>query len=338
MKDFFTSEQLKQPIDVTAIENALVDLLVRAEDEDIDELGLKKGVMQLVEAADQASVLANLGKLTSEVELGGSAANALRGMAILGARLSYSSAVGEDEYGQAFSNRLAGLSIVNRLSIVKNPTGVCLVIVTPDGERTMNTHLGACRNYAKSHVPADDIRKSKIFFTTGYIWDTPSQIDAITHALDVAKESKVKIALDVADPFVVSRSGDVIRSLMRGTLSLIFANAEEAQMLVGCRGEKAAKVLGETVEIAVVKDGAQGAYICHDGKITFVQSIKTNVIDTTGAGDMFAGGFMYGLSRGLSMETCGRIATILASDTISHMGVRLSPNIASRVKEILPAR
>ncbi len=335
MNTFFNNAQKSRNIDVCSIENALIDLLVRAENTDLKELGMQKGVMQLVDSETQVRALANLGKLTTEVELGGSAANALRGMAILGAKTSYSSAIGRDKNGQAFSNRLEELSILNRLSVVEGETGSCLVVVTPDGERTLNTFLGACRMYRKEFIPESDILNSKVFFTTGYVWDTENQVHAIEHALQVAQKGDVKIALDVADPFVVSRSGDRIRQLLKGMVSLVFANAEEAQMLVGLKGEKAAEFIGRDVEIAVIKDGAGGAYIANKDQVLHVPAPKVNVRDTTGAGDMFAGGFMFGLTQGLSLATCGAIATTLAADTITHMGVRLSADIPERVRKII---
>jgi sugar/nucleoside kinase (ribokinase family) len=335
MTTFFSQEQQERPIDVTSIENALVDLLVRAEDTDLKELGLHKGHMQLVDAGQQVHILANLGKLTTEVELGGSAANALRGMAMLGAKTSYSSAVGADTYGRAFSARLEELSILNELAVVAGSTGTCLVVVTPDGERTLNTCLGACREYRKEHVPLAHIQKSKMFFTTGYVWDTPNQIESIEMAIREAQKANVKIALDVADPFVVARSGETLHRLLSTSVHLVFANAEEANMLVGCKGEAAAKILSEKVEIAVVKDGGNGAYIGHKGRIIHIPTEKVTVVDTTGAGDMFAGGFMYGLCRGLSLEISGRIATLLAADTITHMGVRLTADIPKKVRSLI---
>lgn len=332
---FLSKEQHARAIDVTSIENALVDLLVRAEETDLLELGMHKGRMQLVDGGIQARILANLGRLTAEVELGGSAANALRAMALVGAEVSYSSCIGRDSYGDSFSARLEQLSIRNRLAVVPDSTGTCLVVVTPDGERTLNTHLGACRAYHRGFVPEKDIKDSKIFFTTGYVWDTPEQVDAIEHALVVAKENNVKVALDVADPFVVSRSKERFGELFRSCVSLVFANAQEAEMLVGCTGEKASLKLGETVELAVVKDGAHGAWICHHGKTMHIPTRKVNVVDTTGAGDLFAGGFLLGLVRGKSLEICGRLGTLLASDTVTHMGVRLTSGIEIQARELL---
>jgi len=334
-QSFLSPEQSARRIDVTSIENALVDLLVRAEESDLQELGMHKGRMQLVDEAEQTRILANLGRLTAEVELGGSAANALRAMALVGAEVSYSSCVARDTYGDSFSARLEQLSIRNRLAVVEGATGTCLVVVTPDGERTLNTHLGACRAYNRLFVPEQDIKNSKIFFTTGYVWDTPEQVDAIEHALAFAHANKVKIALDVADPFVVSRSKQRFTELFRSCVSLVFANAQEAEMLVGCTGEKAARTLGEQVEMAVVKDGASGAFVCHNGQTQHIPTRRVNVVDTTGAGDLFAGGFLLGLVRGKSIRTCGELATLLASDTVTHMGVRLTSGIELQARSLL---
>lgn len=333
LKNFDSS----RPLDVTAIENALVDLLVRGDDASVSQLGLTKGTMKLVESDEQRTILEKIGDLHTEIELGGSAANALRGMATLGAKTSYSSAIGNDSYGSQFAKRMTEIGIINRLSTIElgAHTGTCLVVVTPDGERTLNTHLGACRIYTKPFVPVDDIAKSKIFFTTGYVWDTPNQIEAIEFAVAEAVRQKTLVALDVADPFVVSRSGDVIhRHMKNGHIDILFANAEEAHMLVGCKGADAAKIIGQSVPLAVVKDGAHGAYVWFNGEVIHIPTTPVKPVDTTGAGDMFAGGFLYGLVKGYSIELAGKIAVTLAGDTILHMGVRLSKDIIERVRKI----
>lgn len=330
---FFSSEQFAHKIDVVCIENALIDMLIHATDEQLNKLGMTKGVMQLVDRQTQYQILEKLNDLKPEIELGGSASNALRGMAILGGKTSYSSAVGDDEYGHAFGKRLEDLGIVNRLAVIKGvQTGVSLVAITPDKERTLNTFLGACRSYTKNDVPFEDIKQAKIFFSTGYMLDTQEQIDALHVALDFALLNDVKVAFDVADPFVILRHGkNTIMNLLQKT-HLVFANSHEAQMLVGCQGEKAALEISQFVQYAIVKDAGNGAYIAHDEKVTYIPAQKVTVADTTGAGDMFAGGFMYGLCRGFPLSVCGTIATILASDTIQHVGVRLSSNIYEQVK------
>ncbi|APJ03823.1 adenosine kinase [Silvanigrella aquatica] len=333
---FFSTEQFRHVFDVVSIENALVDLLVRANDSDLKSFGMTKGVMQLVDEETQKNVLRNLGNAKPEVELGGSASNAIRGLAVLGAKTSYSSTVGNDEYGKAFAQRMTELGITNRLSTVEGVhTGTCLVVVTPDGERTLNTYLGACRSYRPSFVPFDDIVQSKIFFSTGYMLDTQDQIDALDAAFKHALQNDVKIAFDVADPFVIKRHGQRTMLKLLEKTHLVFLNAEEARILLEMSPEQAALELAKTIELVVVKDGEKGAYIAHDENVIFIPAKKIEVADTTGAGDMFAGGFMFGLCRGLTYEQCGQIATLLASDTVSYMGVRLSSNIRSQVEAII---
>jgi len=333
---FFSLEQFRHPLDVVSIENALIDLLVRANDSDLKTFGMAKGVMQLVDEETQKKVLKNLGNVKPEVELGGSASNAIRGMAILGSKTSYSSCVGNDDYGKAFANRMAELGILNRLSVIDNiHSGTCLVVVTPDGERTLNTYLGACRSYKSSFIPFDDISKSKILFTTGYMLDTQNQIDALHAAIDYALLHDVKVAFDAADPFVIKRHGQKTMLSLLEKVHLVFLNAEEAKILIELEPEAAAMELSKTVQIAVVKDGEKGAYIAHDEKVIFIPAKKVEVADTTGAGDMFAGGFMFGLCNGLTLQQSGQIATLLASDTVSYMGVRLSSNIRTQVEAIL---
>lgn len=321
-------------IDVTCVENALVDVLVQASDEAVGALRLQKGIMKLVEVEEQARLLEAVAAHEPAVEMGGAGANVIRGLATLGARTSYSSSVGSDPYGSAFSERLESLGIRNRLARVDAKTGTSVILVTPDGQRTMNTHLGACRGYREEFLPLDDIRASRWFFSTAYMWDTPGQVVAVERAMREAKAAGVKRALDVADPFAVDRSGDAIRLLMADGLDVIFANSDEAEMLVGTRAAAAAGELRRSVPVAVVKDGKNGAYVGHDGGVLFVPPRKVRVVDTTGAGDMFAAGFLYGLVRGKTLEQCGALATLLAADNITTMGVRLSADIAARAAQI----
>jgi sugar/nucleoside kinase (ribokinase family) len=324
-------------LDVTSVENALLDLLVRVEDSDLSELGLEKGGMHLVTAEQQVRILGNLGKFTTETELGGSASNALRAMAILGSQVSYSSSIGRDAQGQSFSMRLEQLGILNRLAVDMNsPTGSCVVLVSPDGERTLNTCLGACQTYVKDYLPTEDISDSKLFFTTGYMWDTPNQIEAVESAIHFAKDRGVAVALDLADPFVVNRHGSrFLELLQEDKIDVLFANSQEAQMMANCTGSSAALLLGRWVKAAVVKDGSNGAFLCVQNQIHHAPGKKVNVVDTTGAGDMFAGGFMAGVCKNLEIPECLELAIGMASETISHMGVRVHlPNILPLLKMV----
>lgn len=330
------TDHLKQrPLDVTSIENALVDMLLHSHDEHIESLQLNKGSMRLVDAAEQLRILQQLGHHKPEVEVGGSAANVLRALSLLGGQASYSSVVGDDSHGKAFSKRLADLAIRDRLVYAEGPTGTCLVLVSQDGERTMNTHLGVCTSYRSEHLPKEDIAQSKIFFTTGYAWDTTNQKDAIREALSCALENKALIALDVADSFVVERSGQELRSVIKQSVDIVFANSDESMILTGAKGLEGAQRLGQWARLAIVKDGAGGSYISFEEKITHVAAPSVQVVDTTGAGDFYAGGFLFGICKGLSPELSGHIATAMGSDTVGHLGVRHSANITEKVKESL---
>lgn len=329
---------MKKTIDITAVENALIDLLVHVDEETITRNHLDKGIMKLVDQDVQAQLLASVGA-QAEVETGGSAANVLRGAAALGATASYSSAIGDDRNGRLFKERLAALGITDRTRVHPGQTtGSCVVLVTPDAERTMNTHLGACREYVPADLPADDIAATQLFFTTGYMWDTPNQIEAVETALVLARRAGAKIALDVADPFAVNRSGDAFRQLMEdGLIDILFANAEEAKMLVDAEGETAALKIAEQVPLVAVKAGSEGSFVATGGSIFRAEIFPVTAVDSTGAGDMYAGGFLFGVARGLDPLTCARLGSFLAADNIARIGVRLSADIREKAAAAIPS-
>ena len=322
--------------ELVGIENAILDLLVRVEDRHLDEMGLDKGIMKLVTAEEQEAILDHVlnreGEvLQPEIEAGGSCANVLRAASLLGVATSYSSAVAADDTGRLFERGLNASRVRNRLAHIDGVTGTSVVLVTPDGERTMNTHLGVCRQYRPEHVPEDDIRRSRIFFTTGYIWDTPNQIDAIEHAIAVARRAGARLAIDLADPFAVGRSRDHLMRHKEHGFDILFANAEEARMMTGLGPEAAARELARTIEVVAVKDGVRGAWVRRGDEVHHVPAHRVDVVDTTGAGDCFAAGFLYGLLRDLPIRTCCEVGIAMAADTITHLGVKLSPDIRERL-------
>lgn len=326
-------------LEVTGIENAILDLLVRVEDRHLDEMGLDKGIMKLVTAEEQQAILDHVldrdGELLEpEIEAGGSCANVLRAAARLGVTASYGSAVADDDTGRLFAHGLEASRVRNRLARIDGVTGTSVVLVTPDGERTMNTHLGVCRQYRAEHVPEDDIRRSRIFFTTGYIWDTPNQIEAIEHAIDIARGAGARLAIDLADPFAVARSMDHLLRHADEGFDILFANAEEARMMTGLEPEAAVRELSRTIEVVAVKDGVRGAWVRRGNEVHHVPAHRVDVVDTTGAGDCFAAGFLHGLLRHMPIRTCCEIGIAMAADTITHLGVKLSPDIRERLTRL----
>ena len=320
---FLTSSLHARSIDVCGIENAILDVLLLTDDETVKSLGLHKGTMRLVEMEEQARIFDAVRGMSPEIEAGGSCANVLRVASLAGAVTSYSSAVGHDANGGAFVEALARCSVRDHVARVEGRTGTSVILVTPDGERTMNTHLGVCRQYRPEFVPIEEIKASKVFFTTGYIFDTPNQIRAIETALETARGSGARIALDLADRFVMERSRTHLERQFELGIDLLFANAEESRALTGLGPPEAARELSKKVRIASVTDGANGAYLGAEGVVEHVPARRVKVVDTTGAGDCFNAGFLRGLVGGLPLYACGELATLLASETITHLGVKL---------------
>jgi sugar/nucleoside kinase (ribokinase family) len=324
--------------DVVAICNALVDILVEADEADIKELGLRKGAMHLVDAARQKEVLAYLERThhkrpKTTVELGGSAMNAVRTLARLGMNTSFAGMVAADSYGTLVRERLSTLKIDAKLGdSAHEPTGTCLILITPDGERTMNTHLGASRLYALDQVPREQIATSRLMHFCGYQWDTDGQKAAILAAIKHAKDNNTKISFDVADPFVVERHRDEFRNFIQEHADVVFANREEAKLLYGSVDETAEQI-ARTGAVAAIKLGAEGALIRFGVHAEKVAPVPTKVVDTTAAGDMFAAGFLFGYVQERPLKDCGRYAATLASDVISRVGAVVSETAIKAVKE-----
>ena len=311
-------------LDVVGICNALVDILIHVEEQDLVKLGLRKGVMHLVDGDRQAEVLRHFASKPHAVELGGSAMNAVRTLAQLEKKTAFAGMVGDDAFGDRIMARMHQLGIKPRLGKSPEPTGSCVVLITPDGERTMNTHLGASRLYGQAEVPLSEIKDAKLLHFCGYQWDTDGQKYAIRQAINTAKASGTLISFDVADPFAVDRYRDEFIQVITNDADVVFANREEAKMLYGATAEDAATKIAATGAVAVIKLGGEGALIQKGAERFHIEPVPTEVVDTTAAGDMFAAGFLYGFTSGRTLAASGRIAAVLASDVISRVGTTVS--------------
>jgi sugar/nucleoside kinase (ribokinase family) len=320
--------------DVVGICNALVDILITAEDKDIAALGLKKGVMHLVDADRQVEVLGHFSGKQYATELGGSAMNAMRTLAQLGRKTVFAGMVSDDEFGLRVRARMQELGIVDRLGRGSEHTGSCVILITPDGERTMNTHLGASRTYGLAEVPYTDIETAKVLHFCGYQWDTDGQKAAIAKAITTAKANEALVSFDVADPFVVDRNRDAFLAVIDADADVVFANREEARMLFGGAPEDAAARIAKTGAIAVIKLGADGALVRQGDTVHKIAPVATKVVDTTAAGDMFAAGFLYGLTAGKSLDVCGKMAATIASDVISRVGAVVSAEGLEKLRKL----
>jgi sugar/nucleoside kinase (ribokinase family) len=310
--------------DVLAIGNAIVDVISAAEPAFLDAHGIAKGTMRLISAADGEALYAAMGP-GREVS-GGSAANTVAGMAALGARPAFIGRVAEDQLGQVFRHDIvaAGVHYATPSAASGDPTGRCLILVTPDGERSMNTYLGACQQLSEADIDPDLVAASGILYLEGYLWDPPAPRAAMEKAIALARAKNRRIAFTLSDVFCVDGHRDDFQRLMAGPVDLIFANENEACALYQTKDLTVAMAAMEQHDcISVITRSEKGAVVLAGGERHEVPAAKVSrVVDTTGAGDLFAGGFMAAMVQGRSLPDCARTGCIAAAEIISHYGAR----------------
>lgn len=325
---------MTKAFDVVSICNALMDILVQADDSDIKKFEMNKGVMHLVDSDRQKVILDYFLGRKHVTELGGSCMNAIRTLSQLGAKTAFAGMVGDDDFGHRIQKRMHDLGIKGRILTTGVPTGSCAILVSPDGERTMNTHLGASRLFDEELVPKEEIASAHVFHFSGYQWDTDGQKRAIREAIATAKKHKTLVSFDVADPFVVQRHREEFITLIEEGADVVFANEAESKLLYQGTPEEAAKAIAATGATAVIKLGAKGALVRHGQEEVRVQPEKTVVVDTTAAGDMFAAGFLYGFYRKKPLAVSGKIAALLAADVISRVGATVSSEAIAKASTL----
>lgn len=320
---------MKKELDVLALCNVLKDIVIQVHDEELEALGLTKGVMHLMSEEQQQRILNYFAAREKTYEMGGSGPNMIRTLAALGLKVSQAGMVGNDRNGELYLQRMQELGIHN--NILQSPmgsTGTSIVLISPDGERTMNTCLGMSRCYTTHDIPEADIARSAFLVVTGYQWDTPNQIEAVNHAIRVAKHHHTRIVLDLSDPLCVERHRETFINILEEYVDVVFSNLKEARMLTGQQDiQSNLNALAALVNIAVLKCGAQGAWIQHGQEKIFIPANPVQVVDTTAAGDMFAGGFLSGLVRGCSLEEAGHLAAFCAETVIQVIGARIPENL-----------
>ncbi len=310
--------------DVLAIGNALVDVITTAEPAFLAERGIPKGGMRLIPAGEAEALYAAMGP-GREIS-GGSAANTVAGMAALGAKPMFVGRVADDQLGRVFAHdiRAAGVDYTTAASTGGDPTGRCLIVVTPDGDRTMNTYLGACQELSEADLDADSVAGAEILYLEGYLWDPAAPRAAMKKAIEVARANQRKVAFTLSDVFCVEGHRADFQGLLASHVDLMFGNEHEVMALYETRSLDAAMdELARHAAIAVVTLSARGAVVLEGGRRHFVSAEPAvRVLDTTGAGDLFAGGFMAALVKGRSLPDCARAGCIAAAEIISHYGAR----------------
>lgn len=311
--------------DVIAIGNAVVDVIASCTDELIEELGLNRGGMTLVDAEGARTLYAAMGQ-AREVS-GGSAANTLAGASMLGLQCAFVGQVCNDQLGEVFTHdmRATGIDFETPPLSDEPPTGRCLIFVTPDGERTMNTFLGAGQFLPASALDEALIASAAILYLEGYLWDPEEPRKAMRRAIEVARKAGRKIAFTASESFVIDRHGDDFRAMIEeGVIDILFVNEHELATLTGEADFEAgvAAVAGK-VPVLVATRSAKGAVaIAHGERAEVAAEPIDKVVDTTGAGDQFAAGFLAGYARGEELQRCLKRGAIAAAEVISHYGPR----------------
>ena len=320
--------------DVVAIGNAIVDVMAPCEDELIEELGLAKGGMTLVDTERAKELYDAMGRAT-EIS-GGSAANTLAGMAALGAQCAFVGQVAKDQLGDIFAHdiRAVGIDFDTPAREGDPPTARCLIFVTPDGERTMNTFLGASQFLPPAALDEELIASAGVLYLEGYLWDPEEPRRAMRRAIDVSRNAGRKVAFTASESFVIDRHGDDFRALIEeGKIDILFVNEHELATLTGKDDfEAGLDELKGKIPTLVATRSAKGAVAIADGERAEVAAEPIEkVVDTTGAGDLFAAGFLTGHTRGEDLETCLRMGAICAGEIISHIGARSEKNLKDLV-------
>jgi sugar/nucleoside kinase (ribokinase family) len=316
--------------DVLGIGNALVDVLSTEDDAFVELHGFTKGAMTLVDT-DRAEVLyAAMGDKTEAS--GGSAANTLSGVASFGGRGAYLGRVSDDGLGASFAHDLnsLGVSFSSVRATGGDPTGRCLIVVTPDGERTMNTYLGASAALNPDDLDLDLIASAKVTFLEGYLFDRPEAKAAFRLAAETAHDAGRKVALTLSDGFCVDRHRDDFVDLVAHGVDILFANEDEITKLYGVdTHEQGVEAVRGTCEIAAVTKGARGSVVVTADELIEVEAHPVDkLVDTTGAGDLYAAGFLYGWSHKRPLHECGRLGSIAAAAVIGHIGPRPGMSLA----------
>ncbi|MGH9046124.1 MAG: adenosine kinase [Acidimicrobiales bacterium] len=322
-------------LDVVGIGSALVDVLVEATDAELSALGLAKGSMSLVDLPGAESIHAAV-KASAEFS-GGSAANTMAGVASLGGRAGFVGTVADDRLGEVFSREIRASGVDFEIvgdAAGRQPgvgTGRCLVLVTSDAERTMCTYLGAASTMAPGDVPLDLVRGSKIVYLEGYLWDLPPAIEAMRRSIAAGHEAEASVALSLSDSFCVQRHQREFLDLVHEDIDVLFANADELVALFGAANfDEAIASAEETGVLVAATRGARGSVVTTPhGSVAVEARPVERVVDTTGAGDLYAAGFLFGLTHGADPAGCARLGGLCAAEVIGHFGARPETELAT---------
>lgn len=330
-----TSAPDQPAYDVVGIGNALVDVLTHESEEFVERHGLVKGSMTLIDT-DRAQELYDA--MGSGIEMsGGSAANTVSGVASFGGRAAYIGRVFDDQLGAVFAHdlRATGVTFRSHPATDGPPTGRCLIVVTPDAQRTMNTYLGSSEHFGPEHVDGDLIADAQVTFLEGYLFDRPEAKEAYWKASRIAHDAGRRVALTLSDTFCVERHKAEWRDLVADQVDVLFANEHEALTLYEVDTfEEALAAARSDVEVAIVTRGPAGSVVARGDQVEEIDPHPVEVVDTTGAGDLYAAGFLFGFTHGRSMAECGQLGSVAASAVLGHTGARPGASLGQLVRPL----
>lgn len=311
-------------LDVVGIGNAIVDVLAHADDAFLAAHSLAKGAMTLIDAARADALYAVMGP---GIEMsGGSAGNTMAGIASLGGAGAYIGKVRDDQLGQVFRHDITAIGVrFTSAPATKGPaTARCLILVTPDAQRTMNTFLGACVDLGPEEIDPELIAAAQVTYLEGYLFDPPRAKEAFRKAAKIAHDSGRRVALSLSDPFCVDRHRAEFRALLAEHIDILFANeAELCSMFQTSDFDAAIAAVRQLCDVAAVTRSAKGSVVVSREHTHLIEAVKVpQVVDTTGAGDLYASGFLFGLTHGRDLATCGQLGSLCAGEVIGHFGAR----------------
>lgn len=316
---------------ILGIGNALVDVMTLIDnDNTLDNFLLPKGSMQLVDFQKSQLIKTGTGNFKRTLTSGGSAANTIHGLAMMGVNTGFIGSVGKDDTGDFFENDMKKARVKTILIRRDSVTGTAVALISPDSQRTFATHLGAAVELGADDLLPEYFKGYDILYLEGYLIINKPLVET---ACRMAKDNKMKVALDLASYNVVEAKLDDFKEIIEKYVDLLFANEEEARSFTGFGPEKALNSLSQLCEVAVVKVGSEGSWIKRGEEILKIGAGKVNVKDTTGAGDLYASGFLYGYANGLNLEKCGLIGSLMAGKVIEIIGARMDDSMFDEIKE-----
>ena len=310
-------------IDVLGFGSPVLDLLVEVEDYFLEQLELKKGTMTLTDEDRAEEILEQLSNYDIKECAGGSVGNTVYGVASLGGKSAFCGVIGDDKYGKTYELSFEKEDMYNKLVKVKGRSAHAITFITKDKQRTFSTHLGAAIHFKPHHVIEDDIKHSKVLHIEAYQVELENSYKAILLACDFAKKYSTMVSFDLSDGSLIQRERERIDFILRNYVDIVFANEEEAKEFTGKSPRDALNVLSDSCKYAIVKLGGRGSLVKHNDNVLEIKADSVNAVDTTGAGDMYAAGFLYGITNGKSLEESARIGSKYAARVVTQIGARL---------------